>query len=183
MEGGYEYVFGVVVGVEEVEFVVVVVEGFEVFEVFSGVVEDGGGGYEGERVVGFEFGVGLVFGGGLGDGDYVVGVDGFVVRVGFGFGGNGVGIRVGVGDGDFGGVEGRERGNSMVVGVVVVVVESGFFGYFVVEGGDGEVFCGVFLRDGYVGGFVYVCLFGREGSWWGDLVLENKECCCFCFNM
>lgn len=182
-EGGHEHALGVAVGAEEAELAVVAAEGLEALEALGGVVEDGGGGHEGERAVGLELGVGPALGGGPGDGDHVVGADGLVARVGLGLGGNGASIRVGAGDGDLGGVEGRERGNSMAVGAVAVAVESGLLGYPVVEGGDGEVLRGALLRDGHVGGFVYVCLFGRGGSWLGDSVSENKERCCLCFNM
>ena len=49
---------------------------FHPFEAFGCVVQDGGGGHEGERPVGTEFGGGPAGGGGPGGGDHVVGAAG-----------------------------------------------------------------------------------------------------------
>lgn len=70
--GGFVEVGYVFVWVEEVDLVFGVFVGFYVFEVFEGVVEDVGGGVEGEVLVGEDFGGGLVGFLGLFYGEYVV---------------------------------------------------------------------------------------------------------------
>lgn len=110
---GAAHALAVLVDAEEAQLVVVAAVEFEAFEALGGVVQDGGGGHDGEGTVGLEFGGGpagfLVPGGG----DHVVGA---------GFLGHDFGA---VHGGDFTGrgVEGYDHFGSVQRGEVVAIVD------------------------------------------------------------